>query len=109
MKKHVMYFCAAFFCFSCLQAAQANDITTPGIEGLIYVVGNEPFTELAIETKEGEVYTLRGDSIAKLKDLQGQWVKLRGTIIEDEHFLYSSKGFLVEKYSCALPRGGDDE
>ena len=109
MKEYVIYFCLALFPFACLQSAQANDISAPVIEGMLYLVGNEPFTELAIETKEGEVFTLRGHSVAELKGLQGQWVKLQGKIIEDEHFLYSSKGFLVKGCSHRLPGGGANE
>ena len=79
------------------------------IEGEIYVVGNEPFTELALQTKEGKVYTLRGDSLLELKGLQGQWVKLEGDIIKDQLFLYSPEGFFVKGYTCKSAGGGTDE
>ncbi|MEE9190031.1 MAG: hypothetical protein V3U16_04585 [Candidatus Neomarinimicrobiota bacterium] len=48
------------------------------IKGRLYVTGNEPFTQIAVETKEGEVYRLQGvkDIIGELRSLQGQIVSL---------------------------------
>jgi len=101
-----VFFVLAVSLLGCQSPAQESETTPAAIEGRIYLVGNEPFTELTIQTKEEEVYTLRGHLIPDLKALQGHWVQLQGEIIKDQQFLYSSKGFLVEEYSHK-PLGGE--
>jgi len=109
VKEYIIYFCLALLLFTCLQSVQANGIGSPVIEGRLYLVGNEPFTELAIETEAGEVYALRGHLVNELKNLQGQWMKLGGRIITGQHFSYTSQGFLVETYGRILPGEGANE
>lgn len=75
------------------------------LEGRIYVTGNEPFTVLALETKAREVYILHGDLTAKLRTMQGQWVRLRGSLLSEQPPLHSSKGFSVEELLAILPEG----
>jgi len=101
-----IFFVLAVFLLGCQSPVQESETIPTAIEGRIYLVGNEPFTELAIQTKGEEVYTLRGHLILELKALQGHWVQLQGAIIKDQQFLYSSKGFLVEDYSHK-PLGGE--
>ena len=106
IKRHLNYLILVLLLFGCQQPARTNEITATSIEGTIYLVGNEPFTELAIETKEEDVYTLRGRLVTELKGLQGQRVTLQGKVIKGEDFLYSQKGFLVEGYDHK-PVGGE--
>jgi hypothetical protein len=100
---------APAFSSGCRHPDPKNSLAPLTLEGRVYVTGNEPFTELALETKVGEVYILGGDLTAKLRTMQGQWVRLRGTTISDRSFLYSSKGLSVEEVLAILPEGENHE
>jgi len=50
------------------------------VEGRIYVTGNEPFTQLAVETPEGS-YCLTGAD--ELWDMQGQVLTIRGELVDE--------------------------
>ena len=102
-------FLLTVFLIGCQHPVPKNEAVYTTIKGKIYVVGNEPFTELAIQTENEKTYTLRGDLVLELKSMQGQWVKLKGEIIRDRRFLYSSEGFLVEQYEPETIKGGIDE
>ncbi len=97
------------FLLGCQSPAQEGETIPTALIGQLYLVGNEPFTELVLETKQEEVVTLRGQLVSELMALQGQWVKVQGAFIKDQHFSYSSKGFLVEEYSHQPVGGETDE
>jgi len=61
---------------------QDSGIQDTGIEarGRIYVTGNEPFTQLAVETSEGS-YCLTGAD--ELWDMQGQTLTIRGQLTDE--------------------------
>lgn len=69
------------------------------------MTGNEPFTQLALETRGREVYLLRGPLTPQLRTMQGQWVRVRGSLLSDQPPLPSSKEFLVEELLTILPEG----
>ncbi len=48
------------------------------VTGKVYVMGNEPFTQVAIETKDGQVYVLLGEETKELRRLQGRRVLVVG-------------------------------
>ncbi|MFH0811934.1 MAG: hypothetical protein V2A69_03730 [Pseudomonadota bacterium] len=102
MKTLLSYFLTLYvvlgFFIGCQHPAKKTDVHSMFLEGKVYVVGNEPFIELALQTGEGKVYTLRGGLVSELKGLQGQWVRITGEVIASQHFLYSFEGFLVEEY-----------
>ena len=56
----------------------AGNYNTNQLSGTLYVVGNEPFTYLALDTKDGTVYKIEcADSLKKeLWQLQGNTVTL---------------------------------
>ncbi|MBI4495746.1 MAG: hypothetical protein HY697_02315 [Deltaproteobacteria bacterium] len=48
------------------------------VEGRVYLMGHEPFTEVAIETPEGKVYALTGEPVREIRRLQGKRLRLTG-------------------------------
>jgi len=59
--------------------------TTKGtITGTIYVIGNEPFTSLAVEDSHGKMLRLSAskEQQQQLKDLQGKKVEVRYSRID---------------------------
>ena len=63
---------------------QDSEIPDTGIEvrGRIYVTGNEPFTQLAIET-EGGNYCLIGPLAEEIQQMQGQTLTTRGELVDE--------------------------
>jgi len=51
------------------------------ITGFIRMIGNEPFTQVVIESINGEVYGITGDKNNELKKLQTQKVKVKGSLM----------------------------
>lgn len=105
----VLCFVLLTFLSGCRHSDPPKPLAPATLEGRVYVTGNEPFTEVALETKAREVYILRGDLTVKLGTMQGQWVRLRGSMISDQSFLYSAKGFSVEEVIATLPEGENHE
>jgi hypothetical protein len=52
------------------------------VTGRVYVMGNEPFTVVAIEQDDGKVYALVGDHEKELRKLQGKRVTVKGKLSE---------------------------
>jgi hypothetical protein len=51
---------------------------TRSVVGILYVTGNEPFTDLALQTNDGGVLKIRKDTTAVYRELRGlQGQKLR--------------------------------
>lgn len=53
------------------------------VTGRVYVMGNEPFTVVAIERDDGKVYALVGDHEKELRKLQGKRVTVKGKLSEE--------------------------
>ena len=50
------------------------------VTGRIYVMGNEPFTQLGIELDNGKVYALVGEHDQELRGLQGKRLTVKGKV-----------------------------
>jgi hypothetical protein len=50
------------------------------VTGRIYVMGNEPFTQVAIQPDDGKVYALIGEYDKELRSLQGKRVTVNGKL-----------------------------
>jgi hypothetical protein len=50
------------------------------VTGRIYVMGNEPFTQVGIELDDGTVYALIGEYDKQLRGLQGKRLAVRGKL-----------------------------
>ncbi len=48
------------------------------VSGKVYVMGNEPFTQVAIKTDDGQVFALVGKHEKELRRLQGRRVAITG-------------------------------
>lgn len=68
---------AIFFLLACSGSKQ--DDGSGLIEGKVYMTGNEPFTHLAVEREDGEVFILSGpeELMKELEEMQGMTVKLQ--------------------------------
>jgi hypothetical protein len=53
------------------------------VTGKVYVMGNEPFTVVAIELDDGKAYALVGDQEKELRKLQGKRVTVRGRLSKE--------------------------
>lgn len=51
--------------------------------GKVYLMGNEPFTHVALKTDDGQVYALLGEHEKELRRLQGRRVKVVGKPSEE--------------------------
>ncbi len=49
------------------------------IVGRVYVMGNEPFTQVALKLDDGQVYALLGEHDKELRGLQGKRLSVVGT------------------------------
>ncbi|MBP1714172.1 MAG: hypothetical protein H6Q42_2375, partial [Deltaproteobacteria bacterium] len=54
------------------------------VTGKVYLMGNEPFTQVAIETRDGQVYVLLGEQTKALRLLQGRRVSVVGKPSEEK-------------------------
>ena len=50
------------------------------VTGRIYVMGNEPFTQVAIQLDDGKVYALTGEYDKDLRALQGKRLAIKGKL-----------------------------
>jgi hypothetical protein len=50
------------------------------VTGRIYVMGNEPFTQVAIQLDDGKVYALTGEYDKDLRALQGKRLTIKGKL-----------------------------
>ncbi|HID93577.1 MAG TPA: hypothetical protein EYP60_05725 [bacterium (Candidatus Stahlbacteria)] len=53
---------------------------TIDVVGRIYIVGNEPFTEVAIEVEDGKTYIIVGEVADSLRKMQGEIVEIKGKL-----------------------------
>jgi hypothetical protein len=54
------------------------------VTGKVYVMGNEPFTHVALEMDDGQVYALVGEHEKELRRLQGRRVTVVGKPSEEK-------------------------
>ena len=54
------------------------------IVGRVYVMGNEPFTQVALKLDDGQVYVLLGEHDKGLRGLQGKRLSVVGTPSEEK-------------------------
>jgi len=54
------------------------------VTGKVYIMGNEPFTHVAIESDDGQVYALVGEQSKELRRLQGRRVTVVGKPSEEK-------------------------
>ena len=54
------------------------------IVGRVYVMGNEPFTQVALKLDDGQVYALLGEHDKELRGLQGKRLSIVGTPSEEK-------------------------
>ena len=52
--------------------------------GKVYLMGNEPFTHVALETDDGQVYALVGEHEKELRRLQGRRITVVGKPSEEK-------------------------
>ena len=50
------------------------------VTGRVYVMGNEPFTQVAIQLDDGKVYALVGEYDKQLRSLQGKRLSVVGKL-----------------------------
>jgi hypothetical protein len=71
------------------------------VTGRVYVMGNEPFTQTAIEADGGKVYALLGKYDQELRRLQNKRVTVRGIPTEAPRF---KEAIEVQSYQIAEPK-----
>jgi hypothetical protein len=69
-----LIFMTLIFVFGCYVAGSTGESFT--VKGKIYVSGNEPFTELAIQSENGKVYL-----ISKNSPVYGELWKNQGNVV----------------------------
>lgn len=50
------------------------------VTGRIFIMGNEPFTQVAIALADGQVFALKGSYEKELRRLQGRQVNIKGLL-----------------------------
>lgn len=61
------------------------------LTGEITVVGNEPFTQVAIKMEDGSLYGIADDRVDELKKMQGEKVKVRGYLVKESTPLFRTE------------------
>lgn len=51
------------------------------VSGRVYIMGNEPFTEVAIEAEGGKVYVLHGEKADGIRKLQERIIEIKGSLL----------------------------
>ena len=64
--------------------------------GRVYVMGNEPFTLVALKLDDGEVYALLGEHDKELRGLQGKRISVVGKASEEKP--RGAKAMIVESF-----------
>ena len=82
--------------FALVPAEEAK--TESSLMGRVKVLGREPFTEIVIETPEGESYQILNGSFKGLKEQEGALVILQGEV-QSHVSLYCDKAIYVKEFS----------
>lgn len=61
-----------------LQAEHSEVESLKEIEGVVYLSGNEPFVNLALESLDGKIYYLQSEREPELRNLQNRMVRVTG-------------------------------
>jgi hypothetical protein len=69
-----------FVLLGTLGAGSMKDKEEIQVTGRIYVMGNEPFTQVAIQQDDGKVYAITGEYDKEFRLLQGKRVTVRGKL-----------------------------
>jgi len=86
-------------CTPPLEGGTSGEIATKEIEtvresvtitGRIAVIGNEPFTRLALITEDNQVYELEGEKVEELRALQGETIQVTARLLEERGY-YAQK------------------
>lgn len=85
----------------CTQYAYGCRGDSVTITGTIRLVGNEPFTELVIETDDKGLYEIAGDLKKELSQKQGVSVVITGKIVKPTG-VSAKKAIDVRKYNVIL-------
>ena len=72
---------------------------TIDVVGRIYIVGNEPFTEVAIEVENGKTYIIVGEVADSLRKMQGEIVEIKGKLKGETSYTKQSI-YVVEYKIC---------
>ncbi len=98
MNKFIISIIAAIlvipFAAGCAGIGYACDTT---VTGTLRMVGNEPMTELILETKDKETYAIIGDKKQELSTKQGYEVTVTGKLVKPTG-IAAKKAINVEKY-----------
>ncbi len=74
------------------------------LDGRVSVVGNEPFAYLALTTEEGRQVALAGEKAEELgAEYQGRWVRVYGSIEQEERGPGRPARFSVERFEAIEP------
>ncbi|MBU0686968.1 MAG: hypothetical protein KKB81_03885 [Candidatus Margulisbacteria bacterium] len=84
------------FAFSTVPSKEAN--ARAAILGKVRVVGNEPFTELVLETKDGDLLLIRENEESDLWWLQGTNVIVYGKVVPAQS-RYTEAYIIIDKYT----------
>lgn len=71
---------------------------THSVTGVLYITGNEPFTNLAIQTDGGVMVIIRKDTTTiyrELRKLQGQKLRVQ---FRPDHSSSDTTSFVIERY-----------
>ncbi len=85
----------------CTQYAYGCHGESVTITGTIRLVGNEPFTELVIETDDKELYEIAGELKKELSQKQGVSVVITGKMVKPAG-VSAKKAIDVQKYNVIL-------
>ncbi len=72
------------------------------VTGTLRMVGNEPMTELILETKEKQAYAIIGDKKQELSGKQGYNITVTGKLVKPNG-IAAQKAINVEKYEIKNP------
>lgn len=99
-KKKIVFLALILFSFITLPIFGANNCIQ--VTGKVTMVGNEPFTQIAIQATSGPrgFYIATGPLVAELKNLQGATLKVQGRVTGDEP-VYKAKLLEVSAYRVA--------
>lgn len=82
-KKNIFILITFLFCFFSISFSKNNNMI---IKGYIKSYGNEPFTQIGIETVDKKQYSIKADQtiIDELSVMGGRLIEFKGLIIKEE-------------------------
>lgn len=96
----VLLFVFLFAFFSTYSACSGKKIS---VEGKVVLVGNEPFTRLILENKDGTYILESNNSLQeKLLAAQNKKIRVQGKFVKDSQEMIGSKGTIQVKSFTTL-------